>query len=309
VTAQRRGSYGWGLAAALHPDDLLRAFVQASDVLICVVDGDGRILFANPALQLFTGLRADELEGRRFWEVYVVPEHVALARDAVERAMATGVAQPQEGDWLAGDGERRRVSMRITVLHDEEGCPFAIGCIAVDVTSDRLREAQLHVRAQTDLLTGLANRGALFEALQVHLEDGAGCALLFCDLDQFKTVNDEHGHAVGDALLIEVAERLSLYTGPDDLVARFGGDEFVIMCPRRDEHDLLALAEQVTACVAAPYPGPLGPLQIGVSVGVAVGRPGETADELISRADRAMYGVKTRRHRRGLRPRRAGDHA
>ncbi|UOY00427.1 diguanylate cyclase domain-containing protein [Blastococcus sp. PRF04-17] len=297
MIAQGRGSQGWGCAPALHPDDLLLAFVAASDVLICIVDGDGRILLANPALQRFTGLSAELLEGQRFWEVYVVPEHVALAQDAVERAMATGVATPQEGDWLTGDGERRRVSMRNTVLHDEDGRPYAIGCVAVDVTSERLREAQLHARAQTDLLTGLANRGALFDALHAHLADGPGCALLFCDLDQFKTVNDEHGHAVGDALLAEVAGRLTSHTGPYDLVARFGGDEFVIMCSRRDEEELQELARRVTECVGAPYPGPEGPLRVGVSVGVAVGRPGETADELISRADRAMYGVKTHRHR------------
>ena len=289
------------------PDQLLRDFVYASDALLCIVDGDGRILLSNPALQRFTARSADELLGEAFWDVYVVPEHAALSRDAVARAMATGVAHPQEGDWLTGAGERRRVAMRNTVLRDDQGRPYAVGCVGLDVTDDRRREAQLHLRAQTDLLPGIANRGALFDALRARLARGPDCALLFCDLDQFKTVNDEHGHAVGDALLTEVAERLSLHTGPDDLVARFGGDEFVIMCPRRDEDELHALAEQVTDCVGAPYPGPQGALQVGVSVGVAVGRPGETADELISRADRAMYGVKTHRHRRGGRPRRAGD--
>ena len=301
MIAQGRGSLGWGVAPAHHPDDLLRAFVEASDALICIVDGDGRILLANPALQRFTGLSADVLEGQRFWEVYVVPEHMALAQDAVERAMATGVAAPQEGDWLTGDGERRRVAMRNTVLQDEEGRPYAIGCVAVDVTSDRQREAQLHVRAQTDLLTGLANRGALFEALHAHLQDGPGCSLLFCDLDQFKVINDEHGHAVGDALLTEVAGRLSAHTGPHDLVARFGGDEFVIMCSRRDEEELHALAQRVTECVGAPYPGPAGPLRVGVSVGIAVGLPGEPVDDVIARADRAMYGAKSHQRRRAPR--------
>ena len=65
------------------PDQLLRAFVDASDALLCIVDGDGRILLTNPALQRFTGRTADELLGRRFWDVFVVPEHVVLARDAV----------------------------------------------------------------------------------------------------------------------------------------------------------------------------------------------------------------------------------
>jgi diguanylate cyclase (GGDEF)-like protein/PAS domain S-box-containing protein len=299
MTAQR----GPGLLA----DQLLRDFVDASDTLVCIIDGSGRILLSNPALQRFTGRTAEELARERFWDVFVVPEHVALSQDAVARAMATGVAHPQEGDWLTGAGERRRVAMRNTVLVDDEGRPYAIGTVGLDVTDDRRREAQLHLRAQTDLLTGVANRGALFDALRARLEDGPECALLFCDLDHFKSVNDEHGHAVGDALLAEVARRMAELAGPGDLVARFGGDEFVILCADCEGRDLQALAQRVGEAVRAPIPGPRGPLSVGVSVGVAVGRPGDTADDVIGCADRAMYGAKTHPHRAAGRPRRAGD--
>lgn len=289
------------------PDQLLRDFVDASDALLCIVDGDGRILMTNPALQRFTGRTAEEMSGVPFWDVYVVPEHVALSQDAVARAMETGVAYPQEGDWLTGAGERRRVAMRNTVLRDDQGRPYAVGCVGLDVTDDRRREAQLHLRAQTDLLTGIPNRGALFDALHARLQDGPGCALLFCDLDQFKVVNDRHGHAVGDALLAEVAGRMAGIAGPGDLVARFGGDEFVILCSGRSEEELVALAAEVDAAVRTPFPGPQGPLSVGVSVGIAVGLPGDDADGLIGRADRAMYGAKTHPHRRGGRDRRADD--
>jgi diguanylate cyclase (GGDEF)-like protein/PAS domain S-box-containing protein len=292
--------------AGVAPDQLLRDFVDAMDTLLCIVDGSGRILLANPALQRFTGRTEQELAGQPFWDVYVAPEHVALAQDAVARAMATGAANPQEGDWLTGAGERRRVAMRNTVLVDDEGRPYAIGCVGLDVTDDRRREAQLHLRAQTDLLTGVANRGALFDALRAWLGDGPGCALLFCDLDRFKSVNDEHGHAVGDALLAETARRMAELAGPADLVARFGGDEFVILCRSGDQAALHELAQRVVDAVRAPFPGPRGPLAVGVSVGVAVGRPGDTADDLIGRADRAMYGAKAHPHRQAGRPRRAG---
>src|SRR5687767_3836381 len=87
------------------PDQLLRDFFYASDALLCFVDGDRRILLANPALQRFTDRSAEEMLGEPFWVVYVVPEHAALSRDAVARAMATGIAHPQEGDWLTGAGE------------------------------------------------------------------------------------------------------------------------------------------------------------------------------------------------------------
>jgi diguanylate cyclase (GGDEF)-like protein/PAS domain S-box-containing protein len=282
-------------------DDLLRAFVDATDALVCIVDGSGRILLANRALEQFTNRTADELHAQWFWDVYVAPEHVVLAQDAVERAIATGTAHPQEGDWLTGDGERRRVAMRNTVLLDDDGLPYAIACLGLDVTADRRREELLHQRAQTDLLTGIANRGALFEALHRRLEDGPGCALLFCDLDQFKRVNDEYGHAVGDRILAEAAARLVGLARPGELVARFGGDEFVILCPEPDEVAVGQLVAQVVAEMGRPFPGPEGPLTIGVSVGVAVGRAGETGDELIGRADRAMYGAKTHQRRRSPR--------
>jgi diguanylate cyclase (GGDEF)-like protein/PAS domain S-box-containing protein len=279
----------------------MTAFIAATEALVCIVDGAGRILFANPALQRFTGRGPDELTGQEFWAVFVVPEHMALAREAVELAMATGIAAPQEADWLTGDGERRRVAMRNNVLRDDAGLPYAIGCVGVDVTDDRRREEQLHQRAETDLLTGLANRRALFDALRTRLESGPGCGLLFCDLDDFKAVNDEHGHAVGDRLLAEVAVRLVRLTGSEDVVARFGGDEFVILLPHADEPALTRLAEQIVASVSAPFPGPVGPLHVGVSVGIAVSRPGESADDVIGRADRAMYGAKPLQRRRRVR--------
>jgi diguanylate cyclase (GGDEF)-like protein/PAS domain S-box-containing protein len=284
-------------------DGLLRALVRAVDAMVCVIDGNGRILLANPALLAFSGQTAADLLGRAFWDVLIAPEHVLLAQDAVAQAMATGRAHPQEGDWLTASGERRLVAVSNTVLV-EDGRPYAIGCVARDVTDDRRREEQLHRRAQTDQLTGIANRAALFDALAHCLDgaEGAGCAVLFCDLDEFKWVNDEHGHAMGDRMLTEVAARLVEVTGPDGLVARFGGDEFVVLCPRLGEDDLTALAARIVARVDEPFPGPEGPLTVGMSVGVAVARPGETADDLIGRADRAMYGVKTHQRRRTTRP-------
>jgi diguanylate cyclase (GGDEF)-like protein/PAS domain S-box-containing protein len=279
--------------------ELSAAFLRSTRALVCIVDGQGRIVLANPALESFTGIPAAQLVGQLFYDVYVVPEHRLLAQDAVARAMDTGVAHPQEGDWLAAGGKRRRIAMQNDVLLDDEGRPWAVACVGFDVTTAREREAQLHRRTRTDLLTGMANRSALFEELRAHLdpETGTGCGVLFCDLDQFKVVNDRFGHAAGDALLMDVATRLCAVAGADDMVARIGGDEFVLVCRDGDQDRLAALAAQVREQVGRPFAGPAGELSVGVSVGIAIGQPGEAPDQLVIRADRAMYGAKSRHTR------------
>jgi len=296
-------------ARGLRLTGLESEFLQVTSALVCVVDCEGRIVLVNPALQRFIDRSADELLGRDFCDAVVVPEDRAMARDAFARTIATGIAAPQEGQWLAAGAERRRVALQIDVLTDDGGRPRAVACVGLDVTEQRRREEQLHRRAHTDLLTGLGNRRALFDALARHLDPrfGAGCGVLFCDLDDFKAVNDRHGHAVGDLVLTNVADRLRQVAGPDDLVARFGGDEFVLLSPAGDAERLRALAERVVQRLGEPVPGPAGDLVVGVSVGIATAAPGEAADDLIARADSAMYGAKTQHRRR--QPRTAGSGA
>jgi cyclic di-GMP phosphodiesterase Gmr len=128
---------------------------------------------------------------------------------------------------------------------------------------------------------------------------GSGhCGLLFCDVDDFKAVNDEHGHAVGDRVLVEVASRLLELTRSDDLVARFGGDEFVVFCPEADEGTLTTLALRIEERMRTPLQTSSEALTIKVSVGGATGRAGDDLDDLIARADQNMYGVKVHRRSR-----------
>ena len=276
--------------------DLSHAVFTATQALVAVTAADGRILAANPALQAFTGRTREDLVGRYFWDVWVVPHDIERAQRAAGAALTVGMSFTDEGDWIRGDGTWRRVAMQNGVMLDTDGQPYAIACIAIDVTEDRLRRDTMEHRAVTDALTGTRNRGAMFEVLKALLDpaDGVGCGLLFCDLDDFKAVNDEHGHAAGDRRLVEVATRLRDATRPDDVVARFGGDEFVILRPGTSRPSLRQLADDIEERMRIPS---TTSGSIGVSIGVAVGMPGDDPDDVLTQADRSMYRVKADRRR------------
>ena len=242
----------------------------------------------------------DDVAGRPFWHVFVVPEEVELAEDCIARAVLTGEAPSQEGDWLDRWGGRRRVAMTTSVLRDGQGAPYAVAFLGIDVTAQRLAEAQLRTRATRDALTGLPNRDTLLRALTDELGDEAsvGCGVLFADLDGFKAANNTHGHQIGDLLLRAVAERLLAAAAPTDVVARYGGDEFVVLCRGADAHRADGVRAAMEAAIAVPFITPHGLVVLGLSIGVALGRHGDAVADLVATADRHMYGVKTTRRRR-----------
>lgn len=162
--------------------------------------------------------------------------------------------------------------------------------------------AALRELAGTDPLTGVANRRRLESALQLALAGSAAArecvGVLFCDIDELKSVNDRYGHEAGDRLLCEIAGRLRAVASAGDTVARLSGDEFVLLCPRvPDEVTFEALATCVRA-VRAPGPQPEAP-GLRLSVGAALARPGESAAALLGRADTLMYAEKARRRTAG----------
>jgi diguanylate cyclase len=155
----------------------------------------------------------------------------------------------------------------------------------------RAAEQALHRMATRDGLTGLPNRAACLDRLAGELASGPDdLHVLFCDLDGFKPVNDRLGHAAGDELLVAVAGRLDACVRDGDLVSRFGGDEFVLIC--RGPDAVARVGDRIAAMTASSFAVGDEQVRIGMSVGVAHAQPGDTVDELIVRADLAMYEAK-----------------
>lgn len=170
-----------------------------------------------------------------------------------------------------------------------------------DTTTHHRVQRAFTEMAFTDPLTGLPNRPLVLDRLRMLVRRAdrsqAGAAVIFVDLDRFKAVNDDHGHAVGDQVLREVARRLRRSVRAEDTCGRWGGDEFVLVVELTDGDDLGALVERTRATTHEPVRLPSGDVTIGMSIGVAVADGSATVDQLLRQADQAMYRAK-----------RAGDH-
>jgi diguanylate cyclase (GGDEF)-like protein len=149
--------------------------------------------------------------------------------------------------------------------------------------------------ATHDALTGLLNRKEFVTRFSEALERGERCAVLFCDLDRFKAVNDRFGHANGDRLLIEAGRRLRDSVRAQDLVSRFGGDEFVVLFQDATLNEVHAINERIIDALSRPVPMPDGFVTVGASTGIALATGELDPEELIARADHAMYEAKTSR--------------
>ena len=184
------------------------------------------------------------------------------------------------------------------VAHQAVKLGDGVSVTARDVTQRKLIEAQLRSRAENDVLTGLPNRTLFFERLEQKLakarKQRSGVAVLFLDVDHFKRVNDTHGHAAGDAVLIEFARRLRNSVRAPDIVARLSGDEFAIMVGELDDiGQVERVAAHIVDALAAPFEFEDKRLSISASIGIGFSAHGlESAQSLVARADRKLYQAK-----------------
>ncbi len=299
-----------GAEAALRRSEArYRALAQhASDVTLVVdveagvdVGTDARVRDVSPSVRSHYGHAPDALVGRPLADV-LHPEDVA----PVGRALAALRLRPDTAATVRhrlrhADGAWRQAE---TIAVDLRGEPAVGGIVLTtrDVTERAALEAELAYQAYHDALTGLANRAKfrvevarVLDAAVEGAHDPATVAVLLLDLDGFKRVNDSAGHAIGDALLVQVAERLRHATRGCDLVARLGGDEFaVLLADVHADVDLAHVADRIVGALARPFPVDGTSCVVGVSVGVARGAGGVLVDALLRNADLALYDAKAR---------------
>jgi diguanylate cyclase (GGDEF)-like protein len=174
-------------------------------------------------------------------------------------------------------------------------------CQILDITESRAGVEALEERARRDPLTGLPNRIVVLDRLAEVVHDAAASqltgALLFCDLDNFKTINDEQGHLVGDDVLAELSHRLGSVVREEDTAGRFGGDEFVIVSYPVTAGAAKALGDRVSEALSEPMVCNSSVLSVSVSIGIALITGSVEPAEVLRRADAAMYAVRSRRHR------------
>lgn len=269
------------------------------------VDTERRITYWNDGASRLTGYSSQEAVGRHCQDnflCHVSPEGVPLCtNDCPLTAAIADVSHHEAQVYLRHrDGHRVPVRVRTGPIQDDAG--HVVG--GVETFSDdtaresaKRRAGELEKLAFLDPLTQVANRRYLETRLEACLDSGAlaqsPVGLLVLDIDRFKEINDRYGHDIGDRTLLMVARTLSGLLRPDDLVGRWGGDEFLALILHATPRAIQVVAERCRALVAyTETPHLLGSVHVTVSVGGVMAIPGDTRESLIARADRMMYASK-----------------
>ncbi|RBY96330.1 hypothetical protein DQ237_10805 [Blastococcus sp. TF02-8] len=283
-----------------------RSLLEVLPVGVIGGDAEGRVTLFNATARDWHGLDADpsvaveDIPGTfGLTDIHGTPlayEDVPFSRVYTEGR----VDEAEMGIAVPGRPLRRVCGSGVQVL-DAEGGMLGTVVTLTDVTEQRALEAALREAALHDPLTGLPNRNLLLDRLGQSLAAAERAqrpmAVLYCDLDGFKPVNDTAGHAAGDEVLVEAARRLATAVRPGDTVARIGGDEFVVLCPEvGSEQAAQIIADRITAAFDQPLRRAGGDEHaVGISIGVALCQAGDTADTALATSDAAMYRVKASR--------------
>ncbi len=300
VTEQQRA------ASVLREErDRSRLYLDTVPAIVVALDTQGRVTMINPFGCRLLGCGDGGLVGRDWFATCVSPTEQAVVRPYFERLVRgeTGGHETFENRLVTASGRQVLVAWRSGVLHDAAGEIVGVLSAGEDITERRAAEEAAYSLAFFDPLTGLPNRRLLLDRLQhgmaASVRSKNHLALLFLDLDHFKTLNDTQGHDQGDRLLVETAQRLQASVGAADTVSRLGGDEFVLLLeqlsPKLEEAAAQSeiVAERILTRLAAPYELGHETYRGTASIGVTLFAGNDASvDDLLKRADLAMYQAK-----------------
>lgn len=290
-------------AALRKREDRYRLLAENASDLVYFADSDGCAEWVAPTVKASLGWTAEELVGTVItelihpedWDVVAAINEIAASEDEV-LALRYGTKHPVLARVRQRDGNYRWMSVSAKRVH-ERGHENVSVVVGMRDVQELVATQALAERGKRDDLTGLANRTHLLERLEQVLGEGRRRtdlnALLYCDVDFFKSINDSHGHAVGDLVLREFADRIRRAIRDTDLVARIGGDEFVILLRGlASPDDAHLVAEKVRMAIRAPMVVDEMELSRTLSIGVAMARAEISPDQLLRDADAALYEAK-----------------
>jgi diguanylate cyclase (GGDEF)-like protein/PAS domain S-box-containing protein len=280
-------------------EERFRALVQHAADVIVILGADGYVRYTSPAAVQAWGRSSVDLEGTPIRQL-VHPEDRETAAQLIDVVQKSGETSTAEFRLAHTDGSWRDFEVVATNLLQQA----AVGGIVLnchDVTESKALGSQLRELAFHDPLTGLANRALLADRLEHALaranRQHQPVAMMLLDLDDFKFVNDSLGHQAGDALLSEVGVRVRRCLRTEDTAARLGGDEFAVLLEDvRTQDEVLTVAERLLAELRDPIAVAGREVTVGMTIGVTLSTPaGESYDDLIRRADLALYRAKAQR--------------
>lgn len=270
----------------------LSVVVEQSPSIIIITSPQAEIEYVNESFTRATGYTFAEVKGKN-------PRFLQSGQTPPERfaemwaTLTAGQAWRGELINCRKNGEVYWELSVIAPIHDKQGNITHYVAIKEDITARKLAEAKLEMLTVTDPLTSLLNRRGFFlEAEKFHTQNDC-ISVLMIDIDHFKMINDRYGHLAGDAVLREVATRLRTNLYPDDILARYGGEEFVVLLPCASAELLQQIATRLVAAIGErpmEYDG--ARISVTISVGGVQSSEGYSLDDLLSRADRAMYQAK-----------------
>jgi diguanylate cyclase (GGDEF)-like protein/PAS domain S-box-containing protein len=282
---------------------MFRSIMQNSPTLTFLTDDEGMVRAASPSLLRLTGRGPDEAIGASLLDLVIPADRGRLSRAL--HALVEDTHGKTKLEVVFSAVGRAAVPCQLSMVNllaDPTICGLVI--TGHDITELRQVRQELEHLAGHDPLTGLPNRAQLTSVLRSWLENpepsNDQVAVAFIDLDRFKPVNDLYGHETGDELLVNVASRLRSVVRGDDMVARFGGDEFVVIARTPANLNLQSLADRLEEVVSRPFNLTIGEVQIGASAGVVDAAIGDEVETVLAEADVAMYAAKNNRQNHGV---------